>query len=241
VLYNTRRSSGSDMGSVSICEAAMSPLTAVVSWTCAGKRLVMRLGMTWSEQCRSKAPRQEAPPPPPIQLHDLTCLDHEHYTNNSHSQSTHTMAAPAVEQPIVNGTNPSNAKPLELAFTLPSNPHTQLHVQLTIHATTILVFVTTTTPENTSQATPLGSFVYALPDRYNPSQPLSTPIYSITHTLDFTQRLAKLLARKTGRACYVGNSASFRDSVQGGTVEEEMEAFGAVVKVVMGEIGKSEG
>jgi hypothetical protein len=49
-----------------------------------------------------------------------------------------------------------------------------------------------------------------------------------------------LLARKTGRACYVGNSASFRDSVQGGTVEEEMEAFGAVVKVVMGEIGKTE-
>jgi hypothetical protein len=150
------------------------------------------------------------------------------------------MAAPAVEQPVVNGTNPSNAKPLELSFTLPSNPHTQLHVQLTIHATTILLFVTTTTPENSSQATPLGSFVYALPDRYNPSQPLSTPIYSITHTLDFTQRLAKLLARKTGRACYVGNSASFRDSVQGGTVEEEMEAFGAVVKVVMGEIGKTE-
>jgi hypothetical protein len=28
--------------------------------------------------------------------------------------------------------------------------------------------------------------------------------------------------------------------VQGGTVEEEMEAFGAIVKVVMGEIGKAD-
>jgi hypothetical protein len=151
------------------------------------------------------------------------------------------MATSTLDQPITNGVHSAPSKPLELAFTLPSNPHTKLHLQLTVHATTILLFVTTTTPENSSQATPLGSFVYALPDRYNPSQPLSTAVYSITHTLDFTQRLAKLLARKTGRACYVGNSASFRDSVQGGTVEEEMEAFGAIVKVVMGEIGKADG
>lgn len=151
------------------------------------------------------------------------------------------MATSTSDQPITNGVHAAPSKPLELAFTLPSNPHTKLHLQLTVHATTILLFVTTTTPENSSQATPLGSFVYALPDRYNPSQPLSTAVYSITHTLDFTQRLAKLLARKTGRACYVGNSASFRDSVQGGTVEEEMEAFGAIVKVVMGEIGKADG
>jgi hypothetical protein len=149
-----------------------------------------------------------------------------------------TMATSTVHQPVTNGICSSTSKPLELAFTLPSNPHTQLHLQLTVHATTILLFATTTTPDNSSQATPLGSFVYALPDRYNPSQPLSTPIYSIIHTLDFTQRLAKLLARKTGRACYVGNSASFRDSVQGGIVEEEMEAFRAVVKVVMGEVEK---
>jgi len=212
----------------------MLPFTAV--WCCAGgeagKRLVLVLALN------PKFPAKR--PPPPIHRHDLTCLDRGHHTLEHIHSFSHVMAAPAVEQPVVKGTNSTNAKPLELAFTLPSNPHTQLHVQLTIHATTILLFVTTTTPENASQATPLGSFVYALPDRYNPSQPLSTPIYSITHTLDFTQRLAKLLARKTGRACYVGNSASFRDSVQGGTVEEEMEAFGAVVKVVMGEIGKSE-
>lgn len=151
------------------------------------------------------------------------------------------MATSTSEEPVTNGVHPTTTKPLELAFTLPSNPHTQIHLHLTVHATTILLFVTTTTPESTSQPTPLGSFVYALPDRYNPSQPLSTPIYSVTHTQDFTQRLARLLARKTGRACYVGNSATFKDSVQGGTVEEEMEAFGAVVKVVMGELGKNEG
>jgi len=202
-----------------------------------------------------KAPAHASPACGHLQLHDLTSNGHHMHSSFIHGTSRHpsyhlepqfahiitTMATSTLDQPITNGVHPTPSKPLELAFTLPSNPHTKLHIQLTVHATTVLLFVTTTTPENSSQATPLGSFVYALPDRYNPSQPLSTPVYSITHTLDFTQRLAKLLARKTGRACYVGNSASFRDSVQGGTVEEEMEAFGAIVKVVMGEIGKAEG
>lgn len=146
----------------------------------------------------------------------------------------------AASEPLVSDTVPASAKPLELAFTLPSNPHNQLHLQLTIQSNTILLFVTSTTPENTSQPTPLGSFVYALPDRYNPNQPLSTPLYTIPQTLDFTTRLAKLLARKTNRACYVGSSVDLSGSVQGGIVEEEMEAFGAVVKVVMSEIGKAE-
>lgn len=140
----------------------------------------------------------------------------------------------------VNGIPSPTSKPLELAFTLPSNPHTQLHLQLTLQSNTLLLFVTSTTPENSSQPTPLGSFVYALPDRYNPTQPLSTPLYTIPQTLDFTTRLAKLLARKTGRACYVGSSVDLTGSVQGGNVEEEMEAFGAVVKVVMAEVGKAE-
>lgn len=146
----------------------------------------------------------------------------------------------ADRDPTVNGTLAPTSQPLELAFTLPSNPHTKLHLQLTVQPNTILLFLTSTTPENASQPTPLGSFVYALPDRYNPTQPLSTPLYTIPQTLDFTTRMAKLLARKTGRACYVGSSIDLSGSVQGGIVEEEMEAFGAVVKVVMGEIGKAE-
>lgn len=51
--------------------------------------------------------------------------------------------------------------------------------------------------------------------------------------------MAKLLARKTARACYVGSSVDLSGSVQGGIVEEEMEAFGAVVKVVMAEVEKA--
>lgn len=149
------------------------------------------------------------------------------------------MATSVSSQPVANGTHPPTPKPLQLAFTLPSNPHTKLHLQLTLHSTTLLLFLTTTAPDTASQATPLGSFVYALPDRYNPTQPLSTPLYTIPQTLDFTTRMAKLLARKTARACYVGSSVDLSGSVQGGIVEEEMEAFGAVVKVVMAEVEKA--
>ena len=59
--------------------------------------------------------------------------------------------------------------------------------------------------------------------------------------MEFTTRLAKLLAKKTGKAVYVGNSISFASAGLGGTVEEEMEGFRRVVEVVMGEVGKGEG
>jgi len=55
--------------------------------------------------------------------------------------------------------------------------------------------------------------------------------------LEFTTRLAKLLARRTGKPVYVGNSISFSSAGMGGTVEEEMEGFKKVVEVVMGEVG----
>lgn len=63
-------------------------------------------------------------------------------------------------------------------------------------------------------------------------------------TLEFTSRLAKLLAGKTQRPVYVGNSVSFAGAGLGGTVEEEIEAFRNVVKVVLsrleGIIGSAE-
>jgi hypothetical protein len=43
-----------------------------------------------------------------------------------------------------------------------------------------------------------------------------------------------LLARKTGKPVYVGNSISFASAGMGGTVEEEMEGFRRVVEVVIG-------
>lgn len=59
--------------------------------------------------------------------------------------------------------------------------------------------------------------------------------------MEFTTRLAKLLARKTKKAVYVGNSISFASAGMGGTIEEEMAGFRKVVEVVMEEVGKTDG
>ena len=48
-----------------------------------------------------------------------------------------------------------------------------------------------------------------------------------------------MLARKTGKPVYVGNSISFASAGMGGTVEEEMEGFRRVVEVAMGLLDKA--
>jgi hypothetical protein len=55
-------------------------------------------------------------------------------------------------------------RPVELSFPLPKAPDTRVYLRLTIQMTSILLFLTTAMNEDTSTATPLGSFVYALPD-----------------------------------------------------------------------------
>lgn len=67
---------------------------------------------------------------------------------------------------------------------------------------------------------------------------MSTPLYTHGGTLDFTTRLSKVLARKTGKPVYVGNSISFASAGMGGTVEEEMEGFRRVVEAVLGLLEK---
>jgi hypothetical protein len=59
--------------------------------------------------------------------------------------------------------------------------------------------------------------------------------------VEFTTRLAKLLARKTYKPVYVGNSMGFASAGMGGTIEEEIEGFKKVVAVVMGEVQKAGG
>lgn len=59
--------------------------------------------------------------------------------------------------------------------------------------------------------------------------------------MEFTTRLAKLLARKTRKPVYVGNSMSFASTGMGGTVEEEMEGFKKVVEVVMDAVRNGDG
>ena len=51
--------------------------------------------------------------------------------------------------------------------------------------------------------------------------------------------MAKLLAKRTGMPCYVGSSIDLSAAAGGGSVEEEMAAFRAVVEVVMGEVEKA--
>jgi len=65
---------------------------------------------------------------------------------------------------------------------------------------------------------------------------LSTPLCTVEPTLEFTTRMAKLVARKTQLPTYVGNSVSFANTGLGGTVEEEMEAFKQVASVVLSKL-----
>ncbi|KAI9646245.1 hypothetical protein NHQ30_005685 [Ciborinia camelliae] len=130
--------------------------------------------------------------------------------------------------------------PIQISFPLPKAPETNIHLHLTINKVSILLFLTTALNGDTSTTPPLGSFVYALPNRMNASQPLSTPLCVYESSVEFTTRLAKLLARKTGKPVYVGNSISFASAGMGGTVEEEMEGFKKVVEIVMEHVRKTE-
>lgn len=67
--------------------------------------------------------------------------------------------------------------------------------------------------------------------RFNPSAPISTPIYKEEPTFDFATRIAKILVKKTQMHVYVSNSISLADTGLGGTFEEEMEVFKQVITV----------
>jgi len=51
-------------------------------------------------------------------------------------------------------------------------------------------------------------------------------------TVEFAVRLARVVARSTGKPTYVGNSASFASAGRGGDVEEEMRGFRKIVDVI---------
>ncbi|PVI00162.1 hypothetical protein DM02DRAFT_527605 [Periconia macrospinosa] len=125
-----------------------------------------------------------------------------------------------------------SAEPIEVAFPLPRAPQTNIYLQLRDNGPNILLFLTTASTDSVATP-PLGTFVYAMPNRVNPSGTFSTPLFTQTSTIDFTTRLAKVLARKLGKPVYVGNSMSFANAGMGGTVEEEMEGFKQVVEVVV--------
>jgi hypothetical protein len=78
----------------------------------------------------------------------------------------------------------------------------------------------------------LVHIAYLWAQRFNPNQPLSTALFTVEPTIEFTTRLAKLVVRRTGLPAYVSNSLSLASTGLGGTVEEEMDAFKRVVEAV---------
>ncbi|KAI9653973.1 MAG: hypothetical protein M1821_006834 [Bathelium mastoideum] len=141
------------------------------------------------------------------------------------------------QQALPNGLHTST-KPIQLSFPLPRSQSTRICLHLTIREKSIVLFLTTSSGESSGAAS-LGSLVYALPNPNDTSHPLSTPLYTVSSTLDFTTRLATVLARWTNKPVYVGNSVSFAGAGLGGTVEEEMEGFRKVVNIVTSELRSS--
>ena len=73
------------------------------------------------------------------------------------------MATGTNDKPVVNGEkNPQ--KPIELAIALPHSPATRINIHLTILATTIMLFMTTSDLGSNQGGTAMGSLVYAMPD-----------------------------------------------------------------------------
>ncbi|KAJ5704154.1 hypothetical protein N7493_011292 [Penicillium malachiteum] len=129
-------------------------------------------------------------------------------------------------------------KPLELSFPLPKALHTTVHVQVTLLDKCTTVFITTSTPgDSTGSVKPLGSFVYAMPDRTSPKATISTTIYTTPASIEYTTRVAKILARRTSKPIYVG--CSIDPNGLGLTVEEEMEGLTQIVNVIAEKIGQN--
>ncbi|RSL45429.1 hypothetical protein CEP53_010792 [Fusarium sp. AF-6] len=125
------------------------------------------------------------------------------------------------------------ADTVELSVPLPRSLDTRIYLRLSTKAKSVLLNLTTASQDELATPTSMGSFVYALPNRLDPVQPLSTTLYSSESSVEFTTRMAKLLARRTQLPVYVSNSMSFADAGMGGTIEEEMEAFKTIVQIVL--------
>ncbi|OJD13761.1 hypothetical protein AJ78_05811 [Emergomyces pasteurianus Ep9510] len=119
--------------------------------------------------------------------------------------------------------------PIQLSFRAPKSLYTTVHIHLTFFATSTLLFLTTSSVGESSTSKPMGSFVYAMPDRINSKNAISTPLYTSPSTLDYATRTARILAHRMDMPIYVGCSVDF----SGCTVEEEMEGLKKILETVM--------
>ncbi|KAL4940377.1 hypothetical protein BDV06DRAFT_20807 [Aspergillus oleicola] len=120
----------------------------------------------------------------------------------------------------------------ELSFPLPKALHTTAHIHLTVLDTCTMIFLATSTPGDSSGSVkPMGSFIYAMPDRTSPRSTISTTLYTAASTEEYATRIAKILARRMGVPVYLGCSI---DPVALGLLpEEEMEGLTGIVDKVM--------
>lgn len=58
----------------------------------------------------------------------------------------------------------ATSKTASFSLPLPHSLDNRIYVRLSLKSKALVVFLTTATSEEAGQATPLGSFVYALPD-----------------------------------------------------------------------------
>ncbi|KAG5943382.1 hypothetical protein E4U53_007059 [Claviceps sorghi] len=122
---------------------------------------------------------------------------------------------------------------LSFSLPLPHSIDTRIYLRLSTQARALVLCLTTATQDEGVSLKPMGSFVYALPNRFDDKQPLATTLFSSESSIEFTTRLAKLLARRVQLPVYVTNSVSFTNAGMGGTVEEEMEAFKNIAEVTL--------
>ncbi|CAG8908666.1 unnamed protein product [Penicillium egyptiacum] len=140
-----------------------------------------------------------------------------------------TNAPPAVA--LAELATPS-VKPQEISFTLPKALHATAHVHLNFLGNCAMVFLATSSPgDSGGSIKPMGSFVYAMPDRTSSKSTVSTTLYTSPPSIEYTTRIAKILARRFSIPVYVG--CSIDPHSMGLEVAEEMEGLAKIVNVIM--------
>ncbi|CDM38067.1 unnamed protein product [Penicillium roqueforti FM164] len=139
-----------------------------------------------------------------------------------------TEAPPAV--PSAELATPA-VRPQELSFSLPRALHTTAHVHLTFLGNCATIFLATSSPgDSGGSIKPMGSFVYAMPDRTSPKSTISTTLYTSPSSIEYTTRISKILARRFSMPVYVG--CSIDPHSMGLEVAEEIEGLTKIVDVI---------
>ncbi|KAG0158389.1 20S proteasome chaperone domain-containing protein [Penicillium digitatum] len=95
-----------------------------------------------------------------------------------------------------------------------------------------MVFLATSSPgDSGGSVKPMGSFVYAMPDRISPKSTISTTLYTSPSSIEYTARIAKILAQRFSMPVYVG--CSIDPHGMGLEVAEEMEGLSKIINVIM--------